>query len=78
MRSYLYLTTNTGGADGGRCVTLEDPIGAASALDWMRRGMDFANALHVAKAVGREAFVSFDQRLVAIANALGDVRVRAP
>jgi len=50
-------------------VTLEDPIGAARALNWMRRGMDFADALHVAKAMGCEAFVSFDQRLVAVANA---------
>jgi len=59
-------------------VTLEDPALAAKALDWMRRGMDFADALHLAKAAGCEAFVSFDQRFAAVANALSEVKVRAP
>src|SRR5271169_4051630 len=41
-------------------VTLEDPAVTARALDWMRSGTDFADALHLAKADGCEAFVSFD------------------
>jgi len=59
-------------------VTLEDPAVAAKALEWMRGGMDFADALHLSKADGCEAFVSFDQRFAAVANALSEVRVRAP
>jgi predicted nucleic-acid-binding protein len=59
-------------------VTLEDPALAAKALDWTRHGMDFADALHLAKAQGCQAFVSFDQRLAAVANALSDLKVRAP
>jgi predicted nucleic-acid-binding protein len=59
-------------------VTLEDPALAAKALDWTRHGMDFADALHLAKAQGCEAFVSFDRRLAAVANALSDLKVRAP
>jgi predicted nucleic acid-binding protein len=59
-------------------VTLEDPALAAKALEWMRSGLDFADALHLAKAAGCEAFVSFDQRLAAVANVLSEVRVRAP
>jgi predicted nucleic acid-binding protein len=59
-------------------VTLEDPALAAKALDWMRGGMDFADALHLAKAAGCEAFISFDQRFAAVANALSEVKVRAP
>lgn len=59
-------------------VTLEDPASAAKALDWTQRGMDFADALHLAKAQGCEAFVSFDQRFAAVANALSEVKVRAP
>jgi predicted nucleic-acid-binding protein len=59
-------------------VTLEDPAAAAKALDWMRLGMDFADALHLGKALGCEAFVSFDQRFAAVANALSEVTVRAP
>ena len=59
-------------------VTLEDPAAAAKALDWARRGMDFADALHLAKAQGCEAFVTFDQRFAAVANALSEVKVHAP
>ena len=59
-------------------VTLEDPGLAAKALDWARHGMDFADALHLAKAQGCDAFISFDQRLVAVANAMSDLKVRAP
>jgi predicted nucleic-acid-binding protein len=59
-------------------VTLDDPTLAAKALEWLRRGMDFANALHLAKTEGCEAFVSFDQRFAAVANALSEVKVRAP
>jgi predicted nucleic-acid-binding protein len=59
-------------------VTLEDAALAAKALDWMERGMDFADALHLAKAAGCEAFLSFDQRFAAVANVLSEVKVRAP
>ena len=59
-------------------VTLEDLAAAAKALDWTRRGMDFADALHLAKAEGCEALVTFDQRFAAVANALSEVKVRAP
>jgi predicted nucleic acid-binding protein len=57
-------------------VNLEDPALAAKALDWMRSGLDFVDALHLAKAADCKAFVSFDQRFAAVANALSEVRVR--
>src|SRR5580693_1482337 len=57
-------------------VTLEDAALAAKALEWMRSGLDFADALHLAKAAGCEAFVSFDHRFAAVANALSEVKVR--
>jgi predicted nucleic-acid-binding protein len=59
-------------------VTLEDPAATAKALAWTARGLDFADALHLAKAEGCEAFVSFDRGLAKRANALGTVKVRAP
>ncbi len=59
-------------------VTLEDPALAAKALDWMERGIDFADALHLAKAEGCEAFISFDRGLAAAANQLDGAKVRAP
>ena len=59
-------------------VTLEDPTASARALDWMRSGLDFADALHLSKSQDCEAFVSFDQRFAALANSLSEVKIRAP
>jgi predicted nucleic acid-binding protein len=59
-------------------VSLEDPVLADKALDWTGRGMDFADALHLAKAVGCDAFMTFGQRLAAVANVLSEVKVRTP
>ncbi len=52
-------------------VTLEEPERVAKALDWSVRGMDFADALHLAAAQSFDSFVSFDQDLVTRANAIG-------
>ena len=59
-------------------VNLEDAAAAALALGWMRQGMDFADGLHLAKAAGCDAFISFDQDFAKAANALGSIKVRAP
>jgi predicted nucleic-acid-binding protein len=59
-------------------VTLEDPAAAANALERARNGMDFADALHLAKAQHCEVFLSFDRRFAAVANTLGEAKVRAP
>ena len=58
-------------------VSLEAPALAAKALEWTRHGMDFADALHLAKADGCEVFVSFDRRIAAVANALSELKVRS-
>lgn len=59
-------------------VALEEPALAAKALGWMASGMDFADAMHLVKAEGCEAFISFDQRLVVAAKAVTEIKVRAP
>lgn len=59
-------------------VTTEDPDLIAKALDWALQGMDFADALHLARAKGCDAFVSFDRRFAELANAIGDLKVQAP
>ena len=59
-------------------VNIEDPPLAAQALDWMEGGMDFADALHLGKAAGCEAFVSFDRGIAQAAKRPGMVEVRAP
>jgi predicted nucleic-acid-binding protein len=59
-------------------VTLEDVAAVAKALGWMRQGMDFADGLHLAKAEGCDAFVSFDRAFIKTANSLSGIKARAP
>jgi predicted nucleic-acid-binding protein len=59
-------------------VTLEDAALASRALDWAERGMDFADALHLARPQGCSAFVSFDRRLAKAATGLGETVVVVP
>jgi predicted nucleic acid-binding protein len=66
-----------GALAGLQSVTLEDAAMTAKALDWTARGMDFADALHLAKSHASEAFVSFDRRFVRAAKELSKVEVRA-
>jgi len=57
-------------------VTLEDPVAAGRALQWMKAGLDFADALHLAKAQGCVAFVTFDRTFARRAAALDSVAMR--
>ena len=57
-------------------VSIEAPGLAAQALDRAESGLDFADALHLEKAEGCEAFISFDRRFARIANRSGTVKVR--
>jgi predicted nucleic-acid-binding protein len=66
------------GLAGLPTIMVEDPTRLAQAIDWMRRGMDFADALHLAKADGCTAFLSFDHKLAKLAAANGAVPVEEP
>ena len=59
-------------------VILEDSAAVVKALGWVGQGMDFADGLHLAKAEGCEAFISFDQAFAKAANSLRGIKVRAP
>ena len=59
-------------------VALEEPELARRALDWTEQGLDFADAVHLAKAAKCEAFVSFDRQMAARARRVGSILVRAP
>jgi predicted nucleic acid-binding protein len=79
---YRYNTTELATAlrafAGLEHVTMEDAGVAAQALDWMERGLDFADALHLAKTSGFDAFVTFDRQFVRLANRLDGVKVQTP
>lgn len=57
-------------------VTVEDAVLAANALDWAAQGMDLAEALHLAKAQGCGALVSFDRRFAKAAKGVSGIDVR--
>jgi predicted nucleic-acid-binding protein len=66
------------GLFGLAAVTLEEPIAVGLALDWMAAGMDFADALHVARSEHCSAFLSFDRNLVKRARGITSVPVESP
>ena len=59
-------------------VTVENAGTAAMALDWAGRGLDFADALHLATAQAHDGFVTFDKTFVRAARRLGGPTVREP
>lgn len=59
-------------------IATEDPSAIATALEWLRDGMDFADALHLAKADGCSAFLSFDRKLAKAAEGRSSVPVEMP
>lgn len=52
-------------------VQLEDSVAIECALDWFRRGMDLADAIHLASSGHADSFVSFDRKLRRRASAIG-------
>ena len=66
------------GLAGLPTVTLEDPVLVGNALEWLTNGMDFADAIHLAKASHCDGFVTFDRQFVRTAKMLGLAKVRTP
>jgi predicted nucleic-acid-binding protein len=52
-------------------VQIENRGSVLAALNGYQRGLDFADALHLARADSCSAFLSFDRRLKKLANAAG-------
>ena len=59
-------------------VSVQNAGQTATALEWAARGLDFADASHLAASQDCEAFVSFDRDFAKRANAIANVHVRAP
>jgi len=66
------------GLTGLPTVQLQDPDLVAKALDWLEDGLDFADALHLAGAADCAGFVTFDKRLVRIAEGRVPIPVGEP
>lgn len=59
-------------------VIAQDLRAAVTALEWAERGMDFADALHLAACPSCGAFATFDRQLSNRARVVGAIPVRAP
>jgi predicted nucleic-acid-binding protein len=55
---------------GLETVLLEDELAVAKALEWLREGLDFADALHLASAGNARQFATFDRKLAKLAKPL--------
>lgn len=58
-------------------VSVEDPALLATAIEWMRGGMDFADALHLVQAEGCSAFLTFDKKFAKAAKGRSAIPVEA-
>jgi predicted nucleic-acid-binding protein len=59
-------------------MSVEEPTLLATALEWLEGGMDFADALHLARSGHCSAFVTFDRKLAKRAQALTATPVIIP
>ena len=57
-------------------VTIEDAGEVSQALAWAEAGLEFADALHLAKAAHCDGFASFDRRFARAADRLSPLKVR--
>ena len=59
-------------------VTIDGSASLATALDWMDGGMDFADAMHLARSEGCDVFLSFDRKLAKAAAGRTSMPVALP
>jgi predicted nucleic-acid-binding protein len=59
-------------------VTVEAPGMLARALNWLDEGMDFADAMHLARAEDCDVFLSFDRKLAEVAVGRSPIAVEQP
>ncbi len=59
-------------------VKLEDEAVIFDAIEWHKLGLDFADAIHLAKSHNAQAFATFDKRLVKTAARITNRRLIEP
>jgi len=59
-------------------VYVENPQLINNALDWAEQGLDFPDALHLAKSQTESIFLTFDQRFIKRSQGIGDCEVKLP
>jgi predicted nucleic acid-binding protein len=59
-------------------VVVSDPARIALALDWHEKGLDFADALHLAGSQRAESLATFDRQFIERASGLGTCPAISP
>ncbi|MGH7782176.1 MAG: type II toxin-antitoxin system VapC family toxin [Candidatus Binataceae bacterium] len=81
-RAYRFGTDRIAGAFAALIalpeVVCEDAGAVADAIAWMRDGMDFADALHLASARPAGRFATFDGRLRKRAARIKEIKIELP
>jgi predicted nucleic-acid-binding protein len=66
------------GLAGLPMIEIDERLVLSAAIDWMREGMDFADALHLAKSQSCDAFLTFDKKLTKVAKGRSTIPVLVP
>lgn len=59
-------------------VMYENSATLLQAIDWHERGMDFADAIHLAKSQHCDFLLTFDKKFIKSASKLTSLRVEEP
>jgi predicted nucleic-acid-binding protein len=59
-------------------VQIEEPLIIAAAIEWHKKDLDFADALHLAKSQASRSFATFDKKLIKKALKLTNIPVLEP
>jgi predicted nucleic-acid-binding protein len=59
-------------------VKLQETPVIYNAIEWHKQGMDFADAIHLAKSQDSESFVTFDKKLIKSASKIINFFVKEP
>lgn len=59
-------------------VKLQDTSAIYNAIEWHKHGMDFADAIHLAKSQDSQSFVTFDKKLIKAASKIISIPVKEP
>jgi predicted nucleic-acid-binding protein len=59
-------------------VNLQEPLVMSNAIEWYQQGMDFTDAIHLAKSQDAEGFVTFDKKLISASTKMSIIPVKEP
>jgi predicted nucleic-acid-binding protein len=59
-------------------VVLEEPVVIVDAIAWHKQGMDFADAIHLAKSRHCDSLATFDKKFIKSAGKIVRFKVREP